>query len=355
MFRPLRLAALAAVALVLLGGLPAWAGPSDRLREFFDAVNRILADPETADRPLERVRRVRPLVRELADVYEAAATALDREWPARSPAEREEFVALFAELLERGYIGRLAGRGRVADGVRVVYLNELVAGEEATVQTALGAREGGEAIVEYRMVRRDDQWRVRDLVLDGVSTVENYRAQFRRLLRQGTYRELVAQVRAKLEDESIIFTPLDARAVPAAGPPPPAVVQLVPVEPGSPAAERAPELRPARAAVVAAREERPALRSRDVGWRMDAVTGRAGVSGPPPPPALRYWVQVAAFKSSVPAARLAERLHGVVVTSAENGRLVRVRVGPFAERDQARAKLLELETLGYRPFIAAAR
>ena len=82
---------------------------------------------------------------------------------------------------------------------------------------------------------------------------------------------------------------------------------------------------------------------------------RATVAATPPPPALRYWVQVAAFKSTAPAARLAERLRGVVVTPSDSGRLVRVRVGPFAERAEARAKLLELETLGYRAFIAAAR
>lgn len=346
---------------MLLGSAPVSAGPTEPLREFFDAVNVILADPEIADKPLERIRRVRPLVREVSDVHEAAAVALEREWPALRPAEQEEFVTLFAELLQRAYIGQLAGRGRVADGVRVMYLNESVGGDEATVQTALGAREGGEVLVEYRMVKREGRWRVRDLVLDGVSTVENYRAQFRRLLRQGTYPDLVAQVRAKLAEEAIIFAPAEGRiaSAPARRLAP---LQIVQVDAASTDGERAPEIVPATAMGGDRLAARPAgtIRSRDVGWKVDAATARATVEAGVVParsavPALRYWVQVGAFKTPATAARFAERLHDVAVVSSGNGPLLRVRVGPFAERAQALAKLRELETLGYRPFIAAAR
>jgi hypothetical protein len=77
------------LALVLLGSAPVSAAPTEPLREFFDAVNVILADPEIADKPLERIRRVRPLVREVSDLDEAAAVALEREWPALRPAEQE--------------------------------------------------------------------------------------------------------------------------------------------------------------------------------------------------------------------------------------------------------------------------
>ena len=181
------------------------AGPTERLGDFFAAVNTVLADAETADKPLERVARICRLVGEISAVNEAAAVALGREWQARSPMERDEFVALFAQLLERAYVGRLAGLGSVSNGVRIAYLGESVAGDEATVQTSLDARDGGKTPVEYRMVNRQGQWRVRDLVLDGVSIVENYRAQFQRILRQVSYQDLVGKVKAKLSDESIIF------------------------------------------------------------------------------------------------------------------------------------------------------
>ncbi len=215
------------IALVLLACPPVLAGPpTDRLRDFFAEVNAILADPMVQERPLEGVPRIRPLVAELSDVGAAAAAALGPRWHARTPAEREEFTDLFAELLERAYVGRLAGTARLTDGMQVLYLDEILADGEATVVTALGARHGRDVVVEYRMANRHGRWLVRDVVLDGVSIVANYYAQFKRLLHLGSYAELVSLLQAKLDEKSLIFARPEPR-VPAAMP---AVVTLLEVK-----------------------------------------------------------------------------------------------------------------------------
>jgi len=137
------LTAFALTAAVVLCAGPVFAGPpTDRLREFFARVNAILEDPATADRPLERVTTVRRLVAEIADMGSAAAAALGAEWATKSAAEREEFIALFAEVLERAYVGRLAGAVRAAGGVVLTYRDEVVAGDEASVVTALRGHGG---------------------------------------------------------------------------------------------------------------------------------------------------------------------------------------------------------------------
>ena len=211
-----RSSAVLAIALVLLVCQDASAGPVDQLRDFFTAVNGVLADPAVQENPLEAVARIRRLVADLADVGAAAAAALGREWRGRTRAEREEFIDLFAGLLERAYVGRLAGTVRVSDGVTMAYRDELLAGDEATVVTALGDRVGHDVVVEYRMANHQGRWLVGDVVLDGVSTVENYHAQFKRLLREGSYAELVWRIRAKLGEDSLIF----GRAEPQASPGP---------------------------------------------------------------------------------------------------------------------------------------
>ncbi len=206
------------ISLVLLACPPVLAGPpTDRLRDFFAEVNTILADPTVQERPLEGVPRIRPLVAELSDAGAAAAAALGPQWRVRTLAEREEFTDLFAELLERAYVGRLAGIARLSDGMQVLYLDEILAGDEATVVTALGARYGRDVVVEYRMANRHGRWFVRDVVLDGVSIVENYYAQFKRLLHQGSYVELVSRLQAKLSEQSLIFARAEPR-VPAVKP-----------------------------------------------------------------------------------------------------------------------------------------
>ncbi len=204
------------ITLVLLACPDVLAGPpTERLRDFFAEVNGVLADPAVQERPLEGVPRIRQLVTELSDVSAAAAAALGPPWQARTLAEREEFTDLFAELLERAYVGRLAGTARLSDGVQVLYLHEILAGDAATVATALGARQGRDVAIEYRMAHRYGRWLVGDVVLDGVSILQNYHAQFKRLLQQGSYPELVSRLRAKLGEESLLFARAEPR-VPAA-------------------------------------------------------------------------------------------------------------------------------------------
>jgi len=57
-------------------------------------------------------RAVRKVAVEIFDVQETAKRALGRHWQARTPAEREEFVQLFADLLERTYINKIDLYGR---------------------------------------------------------------------------------------------------------------------------------------------------------------------------------------------------------------------------------------------------
>ena len=200
------LAAAGLTGLFWLAATPVFAGPAtDRLREFFGTVNGVLVDPAIQSKPLEKVVRIKRLVTDVADVRGAAAAVLDKEWQARTPAEREEFTRLFAEFLERGMVARLAGTVSPVNGMIMTWRGETQAGDEARVTTMVESRDGRKILVEYRMYERRGRWLVRDVVVDGISTIDNYRAQFRRVLRQGSYAALIAQLRAKLGEDTRMF------------------------------------------------------------------------------------------------------------------------------------------------------
>ena len=200
------LASAGLVGLFFSAATPVHAGPAtERMREFFGTVNTILNDPATRSRPLERVARVKRLVTDIADVRGAAAAALEHEWDVRTPAERDEFTRLFAELLERGLVARLAGTVNPVNGILMTWQGETRANDEARVATVVESRDGRKIIVVYRMTERRGRWLVRDVVVDGISTTDNYRSQFKRVLRQGSYATLVAQLRAKLGEETLMF------------------------------------------------------------------------------------------------------------------------------------------------------
>src|SRR5206468_3487039 len=145
------------------------------------------------------------LVTDIADVRGAAAAALEHEWDVRTPAERDEFTRLFAELLERGLVARLAGTVNPVNGILMTWQGETRVNDEARVATVVESRDGRKIIVVYRMTERRGRWLVRDVVVDGISTTDNYRSQFKRVLRQGSYATLVAQLRAKLGEETLMF------------------------------------------------------------------------------------------------------------------------------------------------------
>jgi phospholipid transport system substrate-binding protein len=191
-------------ALVVLCSSPApssEAGPSDALRAAFGDANTILTDPTSEQHPLERLGAIRALFSRVFDFRGAAERSLGAQWQANSAAEQNEFTRLFAEFMQRGFVYWLAS---VADvdthgaGVTVHFLRESVERETATVQIAVVGRAGRLIPVIYDLVYRDRRWMVRDVTIEGVSLVANYRAQFDRVIRSSSYPGLIQRMRLRI-------------------------------------------------------------------------------------------------------------------------------------------------------------
>jgi phospholipid transport system substrate-binding protein len=216
---------------------PAWAtSPTGTLEAFFARTNTVLQSMDPAH-GLETPRQaIRDLVNEVFDFRAAAAVALGSVWLSRVPEDQDEFTRLFAIFLERGFIAMVGSQASVAGGVQIQYLGESIDGESAGVATTLLTRGGQELPVDYWMVRRGDRWKVQDVVVDGVSLVMNYRAQFARILAAYPYAELVARMQAKTPLEPPPAASLLAQSAPSTPPAaggaqlPPAVVRDVPAD-----------------------------------------------------------------------------------------------------------------------------
>ena len=68
-------------------------------------------------------------------------------------------------------------------GITVHYLGETVEQDRAVVRTAIGRRGGRQVVLDHDMVHLSKRWMVRDVRIDGISLVTNYRAQFDRVIR----------------------------------------------------------------------------------------------------------------------------------------------------------------------------
>ncbi len=171
---------------------PAWAGaPTDQMRRYTDEVVKILQDPAyKGDAKRAAVRRV---AEQVFDVTETARRALGRHWQELTPQQRQEFVPLFQDLLERTYMSRIDQYG----GEKVRYTNETIDGNNASVRASIVTRKGTEVPVEARLLRRDDKWLIYDVLIENISLIGNYRAQFDQIIRTSSYDELVRRLREK--------------------------------------------------------------------------------------------------------------------------------------------------------------
>ena len=122
--------------------------------------------------------------------------ALARHWEARSPQEREEFSKLFADLLERSYVGKIDGYS----GEKILYEKEMLDGDRAEVRTKLVTKAGTSIPIDYQMQKAGDRWRAYDVKIENVGLVANYRAQFNRIIQQSGYPDLVNRLKAKAEE-----------------------------------------------------------------------------------------------------------------------------------------------------------
>lgn len=192
------------VLLLLLAAVaahrPAWAGPpTDQLRAQMDRVIKVLEDPELKQegRQVERRAAIRRVANDIFDFTETARRSLGQHWHARTAAEREEFVRLYADLLERSYIGKI----EMYSGERIQFLGDSMDREQTTVRTKLITKVGTEIPVDYRMHRlAGDRWLTYDVAIEGVSMVANYRAQFNKIIQTSGYKALVSKLTAKQEE-----------------------------------------------------------------------------------------------------------------------------------------------------------
>lgn len=193
----LRSVGLALVALVLGALAPgaARAGePTEQLRVQLERVLKTVQDPEVkkGGRGAER-RAVRKIAEEIFDFPDTARRTLARHWAQRSPAEREEFIAVFTDVFEHAYLSKV----ELLQGDRVAYLGDSIDGGVATVRTRLTTKQGSQLDVDYRMQPHgaSGRWLVYDVLIEGVSLVDNYRNQFNSVIQRSSYQELVRKLK----------------------------------------------------------------------------------------------------------------------------------------------------------------
>ncbi len=179
-----------AVGVAPMAGGTATAAIKTTIKQMFVILND--EELKTPGRAEERHQQLEKVIGNRIAYDEMAKRSLGPQWAQLNEEERQEFVRLYAQLLRDTYSSRF---DRYTDE-KVEFLQETLQGDYAEVRTRLTSSKFT-LDVDYRMLQRAGDWRVYDIVVDGISLVHSYREQFTKIIRTYSYEELVTKLREK--------------------------------------------------------------------------------------------------------------------------------------------------------------
>jgi phospholipid transport system substrate-binding protein len=178
--------------LVGVGG--AWAGPpTETVKQVIEKALDALKEPGASEARRQKVKRI---VDPHFDYQEMAKRSLGPAWGKLSPGQRQEFVALFAQLLEASYSDKIE---KYAQRVKIDYTGEIQSGDSVEVRTVV-VKANDRIPLNYRLMNEGGTWKVYDVIIEGVSLVSNYRSQFSRIIHESSYAELVRRLKTKVSE-----------------------------------------------------------------------------------------------------------------------------------------------------------
>lgn len=187
------------ILILLLFSLPAIAGPPlDQIQANVNRVLEVLRDPKLKGDLAKEVKkeRLRSLYDRMFDGVELSKRTLTRNWNSLNVAQRQEFVLLFRQILEKAYIDKILDYR----DEKIIYDRENMLSEsQAEILTRI-VTSSKEIPIAYRLIFKDGSWKVYDIVVENVSLVLNYRTQFNEILAKNTPEQLLETLRKKVKE-----------------------------------------------------------------------------------------------------------------------------------------------------------
>ena len=187
-----------AFVLCLIFPLSADAGGAlDTVKSNADKVLDVLRDPSLKSESARKIKKnkIRAIAQKMFDFTELSKRTLAQNWGKFSPEQQKEFIDLYTSLLEDTYADKIMAY----TDEKIVFTNEVTLTEKTVEVRSTVLRKTSEVPINYRVILKDDGWRVYDVVIEGVSLINNYRTQFREILTNRPPATLLESIRKKVD------------------------------------------------------------------------------------------------------------------------------------------------------------
>lgn len=169
--------------------------PTDEIRSAINQGIEILKDAklDNKNQRAETIGRLRTIVFPLFDFNEMAKRSLGSHWRRLNQEQQKQFVSVFTELLETTYADKID----LYEGQKVAYTGESVDKDYAQVETKVIGKNSQSYAVDYKLHRVNGKWKIYDVAAENISLVNNYRAQFHRVIVNSSFEELMKRIQEK--------------------------------------------------------------------------------------------------------------------------------------------------------------
>ena len=177
--------------------LPAFAGvPLETVKVHVDKVLDVLRDPALKPESAKKIRRdkIRAIAETMFDFTELSKRTLAQNWSKFSPEQQKEFISLYKSLLEDTYSDKIM----MYTDEKILFTKELSLTEKTAEVQSTVIRKTDEIPINYRVILKEGVWMIYDVVIEGVSLINNYRSQFREILVNKPPESLLETLRKKV-------------------------------------------------------------------------------------------------------------------------------------------------------------
>ncbi|MCG6980564.1 MAG: ABC transporter substrate-binding protein [Deltaproteobacteria bacterium] len=184
------------ILILLISPLQAEAGvPLDTVEAHVKEVLDILRDPALQGEADKKVKeeKIETIANEMFDYVALSKLTLGRSWRDFNKEQQKEFVSLYRSILKKAYMDKILAY----TDEQVVFDRDIMLSEnKAEVHTRIITK-SAEIPINYRLYLKDGQWKVYDVIVEGISLVQNYRTQFREILANNSPEEVLKILREK--------------------------------------------------------------------------------------------------------------------------------------------------------------
>ncbi len=170
--------------------------PTEAVKDNVDKVLDVLRNPSLKAESARKTKKdkIRDISEKMFDFSELSKRTLARNWDKFNPEQQKEFVGLYTSLLEDAYADKIL----LYTDEKIVFNKEVALTEKTVEVQSTVMRKSGEIPIYYRVIMKDGLWRVYDVIIEGVSLINNYRSQFREILVNKPPESLLETLRKKV-------------------------------------------------------------------------------------------------------------------------------------------------------------